>query len=110
MSFTTNTNAPDMLLDIIAEVGSVLARSKDSDSSKFWIRVLGVMKYSFAYMNDLGWILQKNEILEAENRFLKSYSVELQSRLDKYEVIETEKLNGSFDETVKKVEAYIGRK
>ena len=110
MNYTPNANAPDMLLDVIAEVGSVLAKTKPSDSSKFWDRVLGVMKYAYGYMDDLAWVIRKNEMLSAENEFLKHWSRELQDRLNRYETIESEKLNGTFEETVKKVTEYLERR
>ena len=104
ITYIGKTKAPDMLLDVIAEVGGVLAKSKESDSKKFWERVLGVMKFSYGYMTDLTWIIRENEVLKAENEFLKHWSRELSDRLDKYEVIEQEKLSGTFEETIKLVD------
>ena len=104
MNYIGNTKAPDMLLDVIAEVGGVLAKSKDGNSKKFWERVLGVMKFSYGYMTDLAWIVRENEALKAENQFLKHWSRELQDRLSTFDVIEQEKLNNTFEETIRLVD------
>jgi len=105
--YTTHSKAPDMLLDVIAEVGGILAKSKESENKKFWLRVFGVMKYAYGYMNDLNFMLRENEILKAENEFMKHWTRELSERLNRYEVITEEKLSGTFDETVNKVDKFI---
>ena len=107
MKHTKHANAPDLLLDVIAEVGSVLAKSKESESSKFWKRVIEVMKFAYGHMNDLKWVIRENERLTAENEFLKHWSRELSDQLNKYEVITEEKLKGTFDETVATVDKYL---
>lgn len=110
MKHTKHADAPDLLLDIIAGVGGILVKAKESESSKYWSRALQVMKYAYGYMNDLRWVIRENERLTAENEFLKHWSRELSDQLNKYEVITGEKLKGTFDETVAKVDKYLNER
>lgn len=100
--------APDLLFDKIAEVNGVLAKvPKNSDSFKFWKSVHDTMKFAWGYMNDFIWIIKENENLKAENEFLRSWTRELSERLSVYESIKAEKIAGTFDETVNKVDNYL---
>jgi hypothetical protein len=105
---TLYKQAPDLLLEKIAEVNAVLVKAnKGSENYKFWKRVADVMKHSWHYMNDFMWVLRENESLKAENRFLKEWCRELSERLQPYETIKSEKLAGTFDEVVKQVDEYL---
>ena len=103
--------APEMLLDMIAEVNGILAKQKaktgETESYLFWARVADVMKFSWDYFNDLKWILRKNQILEIENRWLKNWNIDISSRLQKYELIRELKIQGSFEEAVKRVDEFL---
>jgi hypothetical protein len=103
--------APDMLLDKIAEVNGILSKQKANSGMtepyKFWTGVSDVMKFAWDYFQDFRWIIRKNEMLELENRFLKEWGLELSRRLETYEVIRETKLNGRFEEAVKRVDDYI---
>jgi hypothetical protein len=66
-----------------------------------------VMKFAWDYFQDLKWVNRKNELLEMENRFLKDWCIQLSSRLESYESIRTTKLQGNFEEVVKRVDDYI---
>ena len=104
-------SAPDLLLDKIAEINGILAKKKiktgETESYLFWARVGDVMKFAWDYCHDLRWILRKNQILEVENRFLREWCIELSSRLEAYEVVRKTKLNGHFEQIVKRVDDYI---
>ena len=100
--------APELLLDKLAEVNAVLAKQdKNSKSYKFWKGVADVMKFSFGYMNDFHPIIRENEVLRAENKFLKHYTADLTNRLSAFETIVSLKKSGIFDETIAKVDEYL---
>ena len=106
-------SAPEMLLDKIAEVNAILTRQKaktgETESFLFWARVADVMKFAWDYFNDLKWILRKNQILESENRWLRDWNIELSSRLQKYEIIRGLKIQGDYEETIKRVDEYLAK-
>ncbi len=105
--------APEMLLDKIAEVNSILAKQKaktgETESYLFWARVADVMKFSWDYFNDLKWILRKNQILEVENQWLKDWNIELSSKLQKYEIIRGLKIQGDYEEAIKRVDDFLAK-
>jgi hypothetical protein len=105
--------APEILLDKIAEINGILAKQKaqtgETKSYRYWAHVSVVMKFAWDYFQDLKWVNRKNELLEMENRFLKDWCCQLSSRLEAYEVIRETKLNGRFEETVKRVDDSILR-
>ena len=102
-----------MLLDKIAEVNSILAKQKaktgETESYLFWARVADVMKFSWDYFNDLKWILRKNQILEVENQWLKDWNIELSSKLQKYEIIRGLKIQGDYEEAIKRVDDFLAK-
>jgi len=104
-------SAPEMLLDKIAEINGILAKQKaktgETESYLFWERVANVMKFAWDYFHDLQWILRKNQILEAENKWLKDWNVQLSKRLEVFEQVKELKLNGQFEETVKRVDEVL---
>jgi hypothetical protein len=106
-------SAPEMLLDKIAEVNAILTKQKaktgETESFLFWARVADVMKFAWDYFNDLKWILRKNQILESENRWLRDWNIELSSRLQKYEIIRGLKIQGDYEETIKRVDEYLAK-
>lgn len=103
-----NHAAPDLLLDKVAEVAGVLAKTQSKgESYKFWLSVNDTMKLAWAYIQDLEWIVKENGLLRAENQFLKSYASQLQNKLDAYETIRTQIAAGTLEETINKVNEYI---
>lgn len=104
-------SAPDLLLDKIAEVNSLLMKVKtksgENDSYKFWKSVCDVMKLSYDHMMELKWIHGKMELIGQENLFLKKYSRELSRKLQNYETIRELKVGGTLDETIARVDAYL---
>jgi hypothetical protein len=105
--------APEMLLDKIAEVNAILTKQKaktgETESYLFWSRVADVMKFAWDYFNDLKWILRKNQVLESENRWLRDWNIELSSRLQKYEIIRGLKIQGDYEDTIKRVDEYLAK-
>lgn len=108
------SNAPDLLLDKIAEVNAMLEKSKltngETGSYKFFLKVVKVMTLSYKYMADIRWIFQRNQQLEAENAFLRRWSAELQERLNHFEVIDQEISQGTLDETLSIITSFIASK
>jgi phage-related minor tail protein len=107
-------SAGEMLLDKIAEVNTILIKQKaktgETESYRFWIRVADVMKFAWDYIHDVQWILRKNQILEAENKWLKDWNIELSKRLEYYELVREMKLNGRFEEIVKSVDVMLSKR
>ena len=107
-------SAGEMLLDKIAEVNSILIKQKaktgETESYRFWIKVADVMKFAWDYIQDVQWILRKNQILEAENKWLKDWNIELSKRLERYELVREMKLNGRFEEIVKSVDVMLSKR
>ena len=105
--------APEMLLDKIAEINGILAKQKaktgETESYLFWSRVADVMKFAWDYFQDLKWIMRKNQILEIENKYLKDWNYQHSRRLEAFELIREMKLNGSFEETVKRVDEVMAK-
>jgi len=104
-------SAPDMLFDKIAEINGILVKQKaktgETESYLFWARVSDVMKFAWDYFQDLRWILRKNQILEAENKWLRDWNLELSRRLEGFELVREMKLNGQFTETVRRVDEML---
>ena len=107
-------SAGEMLLDKIAEVNTILIKQKaktgETESYRFWIKVADVMKFAWDYIHDVQWILRKNQILEAENKWLKDWNIELSKRLEYYELVREMKLNGRFEEIVKSVDVMLSKR
>ncbi|MCX6281658.1 MAG: hypothetical protein NTU51_06835 [Bacteroidetes bacterium] len=107
-------SAPELLLDKIAEVNSILAKQKAktgvTESYRFWTHVADVMKFAWDYTQDIQWILRKNQILEAESKFLKDWNIQLVKRLEAYELVREMKINGRFEEIVRSVDEMLIRK
>ena len=68
------------------------------------------MKFAWDYIKDVQWILRKNQILEAENKWLKDWNIELSKRLERYELVREMKLNGRFEEIVKSVDVMLSKR
>jgi len=96
--------APGLLMDRIHEVNILLSNSKmkngETDSWKFWKRTSDIMKYSWDYMQNLNWVLRQNHMLSTRCAWLESYTGELLTRLEKYEVVREEIIRGTFEQTV----------
>lgn len=106
-------SAPEMLLDKIAEINGILAKQKaktgENESYLFWMRVAEVMKFAWDYFQDLKWIMRKNQILEIENKYLKDWNYQLMRRLEAFELVRELKINGQFQETVRRVDESLAR-
>jgi|WetSurMetagenome_2_1015567.scaffolds.fasta_scaffold377904_2 hypothetical protein len=113
ISHSMYESAPDMLLDKIAEINGILEKQKaktgETESFLFWAKVADVMKFAWDYFQDLKWIMRKNEILEIENKYLKDWNYQLSRRLEAFEMVREMKLNGSFEETVKRVDEVMAK-
>ncbi len=107
-------SAPDMLLDCIADVNALLtkvkAKSGENESYKFWKKVSDVMKFTWDYCMNVKWILERNKLLEQENIFLKQWAADLSNKLEKYEIIRQERIQGTLEETIIKVDEYLKSK
>ena len=84
--------APNVLLEKIAELNSVLTNYRNNGHSadvlKFYDEVLDAMKLAHLYMEQTKLIHHRNAFLESNYRFLAHYNKELQERLNEYETVE----------------------
>jgi hypothetical protein len=105
------SKAPDMMLDKMAVLSDILLKHKakggNPDSLKFYEEILGTMKFAYAYMMDVAYVYEHNQVLNSENDFLKKWAGELNRRLNDYETINRLKTTGNFEETCQIVDQYI---
>ncbi len=84
--------APDILLEKIAELNSVLTNYRNNGHSeevlKFYEQVLSAMKLAHLYMQQTKFIHHRNAFLESNYRFLAHHNKMLQERLYEYETVE----------------------
>ena len=98
-----NKQTPDLLLDKMVEVNEILAKQPNSKNKEFWKSVAEIMLQSYNFMTELKFIHKQNELLTAENTFLKHWASSLNDRLTIYESIRTEITKGTLDETINTV-------
>ena len=103
--------APNILMEKIAELNSVLANYRNNGHSaevlKFYDEVLEAMKLAHLYMQQTRFIHQRNAFLESNYRFLAHYNKELQERLAKYETLERITGEGRLEDAVGAVKNQI---
>ena len=103
--------APDIMLDKIAAINNVLSKQKaktgETESWKFWMTVSETMLFGWQYIQDLRFIIQKNRLLEQENKFLRDYCNQLRIDLEPYESIRRMMLNGKLEDTEKIVKELV---
>ena len=85
--------APDILLEKIAELSSVLTNYRNNGHSEdvlqFYDEVLDAMKLAHLYIERTKFIHHRNAFLESNYRYLAYHNKELQERLAEYETVET---------------------
>ena len=100
-----------MLMDRIHEVNALLGKSElksgKTESWLFWKKTSDIMKYAWDYMKSLEWILQQNEQLVIENRYLRARNMHLEELLTEFNLIRRLRLTNRLEETVKHVDAII---
>jgi len=105
------SNAPERLSDAIAMLDSLLKKSEANgakpEALKFYKDILETMLFSFHYMKDVYWIIDRNKFLEAENVFLKKWAGEQMHRLEVYEGIREAISSGELDPMMKAVHEAI---
>ena len=96
--------APDILLEKIAELSSVLTNYRHNGHSEqvlqFYDEVLDAMKLAHLYMEQTKFIHHRNAVLESNYRFLAHYNKELQERLNEFETVETLTLENRLEDTI----------
>ncbi len=99
--------APDILLEKIAELNSVLTNYRNNGHSedvlKFYDDVLDAMKLAHLYMEQTKFIHHRNAFLESNYRFLAFHNKELQERLDEYETIEKLHIEDRLKQTLSRI-------
>ncbi len=93
--------APDILMEKIAELSSVLKNYRNNGHStevlKFYQEVLDAMRLAHLHMQQTKFIHYRNALLESSYRFLAHHNKELQERLDEFETVERLKLEGRLE-------------
>ena len=101
---TIYQRAPELLLNKMAEVNGVLAKQdQKSKSYIFWKSVYDIMLYCYGFMNDLKYVFRQNDLLTAENNFLKEYAADLRRRLDRYEITQELLTSGELEQVADRV-------
>ena len=105
------SNAPERLSDAMARLDDLLKKNKANgakpEALKFYSDLLETMRFSFHYMMDVYWIIDRNKFLEAENVFLKKWAGEQMHRLEVYEGIRESISSGEIDAMMKAVHEAI---
>ena len=105
------SQAPDRLSDAMARLDDLLRKSEANgakpEALKFYKDILETMRFSFHYMMDVYWIIDRNSFLEAENVFMKKWAGEQMRRLEIYEGIREAISSGEIDPMMKAVHEAI---
>jgi len=103
--------APNILLEKIAELSSVLTNYRNNGHSEevlqFYNEVLDAMRLAHLYMEQTKFIHHRNALLESSYRHLAYHNKELQERLDEYETVETLILENRLEDTIDVVKSKI---
>ena len=103
--------APNLLLEKIAELNSVLTNYRNNGHSEevlqFYDEVLDAMKLAHLYMQQTKFIHQRNALLESSYKYLAYHNQELQERLNEYETVETLTLENRLEDIIGVVKSKI---
>lgn len=106
-------NAPELLLQKIAQLNGVLAKYRNADHNpsvlEFYEEVLRVMRLAYTYMQETKWIFRRNALVENNLQFLAQYNQELQTRLDEIETVTRLKQQDRLDEVLNLSDDYVER-
>ena len=106
-------NAPELLLQKIAQLNGVLAKYRNADHNpsvlEFYEEVLRVMRLAYTYMQETKWIFRRNALVENNLQFLAQYNQELQTRLDEIETVTRLKQQDRLDEVLDLSDDYVER-
>lgn len=106
-------NAPELLLQKIAQLNGVLAKYRNADHNpsvlEFYEEVLRVMRLAYTYMQETKWIFHRNALVENNLQFLAQYNQELQTRLDEIETVTRLKQQDRLDEVLDLSDDYVER-
>jgi hypothetical protein len=106
-------NAPELLLQKIAQLNGVLAKYRNADHNpsvlEFYEEVLRVMRLAYTYMQETKWIFRRNSLVENNLQFLAQYNQELQTRLDEIETVTRLKQQDRLDEVLDLSDDYVER-
>ncbi len=98
---------PDILLEKIAELSSVLTNYRNNGHSadvlKFYDEVLDAMKLAHLYMEQTKFIHHRNAILKSSYRHLAHHNKELQERLNEFETVEKLHIEDRLKQTLSRV-------
>jgi len=105
--------APELLLNKIAELNSILSKHKAKSASaeqlSFYDSLVRVMMFSYRYMREIEYILEENKVLQDQNGFLRHRNSELQSRVDEIDTIARLQCEGRLEDVIKEAEQYTNK-
>jgi len=106
-------DAPDKLLEAIANLNDLIIKSKtkgvSASSLKFYEDLAETMRFSYNYMIDVAFIVQRNIFLESENHFLKKWAGEQMNRLELYEGVREAINNDSLGDIIRDVKKAMAK-
>ncbi len=104
ISHSIHEAAPELLLDKIAELNSILAKYQakktSSDQLKFYSDLLKVMRFAFAYMMDTKYIHERNILLEDNVRWLTENNHNLRKQIDEFNTVLRLQCQDRLDEVI----------
>jgi hypothetical protein len=110
ISHSIHEAAPELLLDKIAELNSILAkyqgRNTSSDQMKFYSDLLKVMRFAYAYMMDTKYMHERNILLEDNVRWLSENNHNLRRQIDEFNTILRLQCQGRLDEVIQQAGQY----
>ncbi len=108
---STHSQAPIMLQVAMAKFDDLLKKSEANgakpEALKFYKYLMETMLFSYKYMMDVYWIIDRNNFLASENTFLKKWAGEQMHRLELYEGLREMITTGELDPMMKTVQQAI---
>ncbi len=103
--------APNLLLEKIAELTSILTKHKAKNASaeqlQFYEDLLRVMRFAYSFMRETTFLHSRNMMLESNLKWLTEYNAELQGRLNELDVITKLKCEGRLEKALDEADRYV---
>ncbi len=110
ISHSIHEAAPELLLDIIAQLSGIMAKYDKKNMSpgqlSFYKNMLRIMRLAYAYMMDTKHIHERNIMLENNVRWLSEHNHNLQKQIDEFNTILRLQCQGRLDEVIEQAEHY----
>lgn len=103
--------APNLLLEKIAELSSILAKYKAKNAPQeqlnFYENLLRVMRFSYSFMRETAFIHSRNIMLESNLKWLTEYNAELQDKVNELDTITKLRCEGRLEQVMDEADKYV---